>query len=59
MGRNTYRIIQVLDPIKGLLSTLSGKARPLSSEPVIPDMHEFLEWVWSDRAYVLRKKKWP
>jgi hypothetical protein len=54
-----YRLIQVLDPIKGLLSTLSGEARQLSSEPIVPDMHEFLEWVWSDRAYVLRKKRWP
>lgn len=54
-----YRIIQVLDPIKQLLSMLSGVARPLSSESMVPDMHEFLEWVWSDRAYVLRKKRWP
>ena len=29
------------------------------SVPPFPQMQEFLEWLWNDRQYVLRKKKWP
>lgn len=54
------RIITILSPIRDLISTLSRKSYFLGvSEPPFPQMQEFLEWIWDDRQYVLRKKRWP
>ena len=55
-----FRIISILSPLRDLISTLSHEAYGLGvTEPPFPQMQEFLEWVWDDRQYVLRKKKWP
>ncbi len=55
-----YRIVTILSPIRDLLSALSHEAYSLGvAVPPFPQMQEFLEWLWSDRQYVLRKKKWP
>jgi len=54
-----FRLLTVLEPLKHLLSGLSMAARPLSSTPVVPEMHEFLQWVWLERSVVLKKKRWP
>ncbi|MDT8385196.1 MAG: hypothetical protein RRB22_12350 [Gammaproteobacteria bacterium] len=55
-----YRIICILSPLRDLISTLSHEAYDLGlAEPPFPQMQEFLDWVWDDRQYVLRKKKWP
>ena len=54
------RIINVLSPIRELISSLSHEGYRLGVEvPPFPQMQEFLEWIWDDRQYVLRKKKWP
>ena len=54
------RIICFLSPIRDLISTLSHEAYGLGvPRPPFPQMQEFLEWIWDDRQYVLRKKKWP
>jgi hypothetical protein len=54
------RIINVLAPIRDLISDVSHKAYALGvSKPPCPQMQEFLEWIWDDKAYVLRKKRWP
>jgi hypothetical protein len=53
------RLIQILSPIRDLLSVVSRKAYGLGPVPAFPQMHEFLQWLWDDRQYVLRKKKWP
>jgi hypothetical protein len=55
-----FRIISILSPIRDLISTLSHEAYRLGAEqPPVPQMQEFLEWIWNDLHYVLRKKKWP
>lgn len=54
------RVITILTPFRELISTLSHEAYGLGgSQPPFPQMHEFIEWMWDDRQYVLRKKKWP
>jgi len=53
-------LINMLSPIRDLISTLSHLAYGLgAAQPPFPQMQEFLEWIWDDRQYVLRKKKWP
>lgn len=53
-------LINMLSPIRDLISTLSHLAYGLGvSQPPFPQMQEFLDWIWDDRQYVLRKKKWP
>jgi hypothetical protein len=52
-------LISMLSPIRDLISTLSHLAYGLGAvQPPFPQMQEFLEWIWDDRQYVLRKKKW-
>lgn len=54
------RLVGILTPFRDLLGTLSREAYGLGvSVPPFPQMQEFLEWLWTDRQYVLRKKKWP
>lgn len=54
------KIVIILSPIRDLISVLSHEAYNLGvSDPPFPQMQEFLEWLWDDRQYVLRKKKWP
>ncbi|MFT3800974.1 MAG: hypothetical protein QM766_07095 [Burkholderiaceae bacterium] len=51
-------LVKALCPVRDLLSDLSHKAYGLgTSVPPFPQMHEFLEWLWDDRSYVLRKKR--
>jgi len=53
-------LIEMLSPIRDLISELSHKVYGLGvTELPFPQMQEFLEWMWDDRQYVLRKKKWP
>tara|TARA_R110002050_G_scaffold42079_1_gene101628 strand:+ start:73 stop:885 length:813 start_codon:yes stop_codon:yes gene_type:complete len=53
------RLVKLLSPIRDLLGTVSHESYGLGPVPAIPQMQEFLEWLWNDRQYVLRKKKWP
>lgn len=54
------RIIKMLTQLRTLISELSHQAYFLpGSSPPFPQMQEFLEWVWDDKAYVLRKRRWP
>lgn len=53
------RLVKLLSPIRDLLGTLSHESYGLGPVPAFPQMQEFLEWLWDDRQYVLRKKKWP
>lgn len=53
-------IINMLSQLRSLVSELSHQAYAFNSQlPPFPQMQEFLEWVWNDRQYVLRKKRWP
>lgn len=54
------RIVNILSPVRDLLATVSREVYDFGdSVPPFPQMHEFLQWLWDDRQYVLRKKKWP
>jgi hypothetical protein len=54
------RIVTMLAQVRELISELSHCAYGLSTPtPAFPQMQEFLEWLWDDRKYVLRKKRWP
>jgi hypothetical protein len=53
-----FRLIKILAPFRKLIGGLSHEGyRP--EQPAIPQMQEFLEWLWDDRRHVLRKRKWP
>jgi hypothetical protein len=55
-----FRIINFLMPLKRLIEVLSDMSYTLNlPAPPYPFMQEFLQWLWDDRAYVLRKKRWP
>lgn len=53
------RLVSILSPLRDLLAAVSREAYGLGQVPAFPQMHEFLGWLWNDRQYVLRKKKWP
>lgn len=54
-----FHLIGLLAPIRDLISELSHKVYGLGdTKPPFPQMQEFLEWMWDDRQYILRKKKW-
>ncbi len=50
--------MNILSPIRDLISELSRLAYGFDVAP-FPQMQEFLEWIYDDRQYVLRKRKWP
>lgn len=52
-------LITMLSTIRDLIGELSHLAYGLNIPPPFPQMQEFLNWIWDDRQYVLRKKKWP
>lgn len=53
------RLVKVLSPLRDLLAHMSRDAYQFGPVPPFPQMHEFLHWLWDDRQYVLRKKRWP
>jgi hypothetical protein len=53
------RILNVLSPLRDLISSLSHESYRYRDTNPFPQMQEFLEWVYTDRQYVLRKRKWP
>lgn len=54
-----YRIVKIICPLRDLVSELSHYAYKYQNKTPFPQMQEFLEWVWDDRQYVLRKRRWP
>lgn len=58
--RAVLRLVTFFVSLRGVISKQCGDVYGLGlSSPPIPQMQEFLEWLWDDRSYVLRKKKWP
>lgn len=56
----TWRIVRILSPVRALVDNLSSQSYRLNvSVPPFPQMQEFLQWMFDDRASVLKKKKWP
>jgi hypothetical protein len=53
------RVIRLIIPIKGVVEKLDLRAYGSGSTPAYPQMHEFIDWLWDDRAFVMRKKRWP
>ncbi|CAN7160413.1 hypothetical protein LJR022_000140 [Paraburkholderia hospita] len=46
-------VVRLLSPVRDLIEDLSRRTHG------VPQMQEFLEWLFDDRQYVLRKRKWP
>lgn len=60
----TWDLIRLIHPIKEAVVALSEEARQIASPggrgPVrIPWMHEFYSFLYPDRKYHMRKRKWP
>jgi hypothetical protein len=53
------RLIKLLTPFRDLMGDLCREVYAYGPIPCIPQMQEFLSWIWDDKAYVLRKKVWP
>ncbi|WBG62201.1 hypothetical protein [Pseudomonas citronellolis] len=53
------RLINIISPIRDLIAERSSVAFYGDFGSLSPLMGEFLEWLWNDRGYVLRKKRWP
>ena len=58
VGYAVLHLMNILSPIRDLISELSRLAYGFDVAP-FPQMQEFLEWIYDDRQYVLRKRKWP
>ncbi len=53
-------LVNILASLRELTSEISHLAYTVKTPaPPFPQMQEFIEWIWDDRQYVLRKKKWP
>ncbi|MCD4505557.1 hypothetical protein LQR30_15770 [Chromobacterium piscinae] len=54
------RMVKLLAPLKEFIGDLCQQSYSLrASQPPFPQMDEFLDFLWEDRNYVLRKKRWP
>jgi hypothetical protein len=58
VGYAVLHLMNIFSPIRDLISELSRLAYGFDVAP-FPQMQEFLEWIYDDRQYVLRKRKWP
>jgi len=55
-----YRLVRIIARYREIIGALSEQAYTLGLDvPPFPQMNEFLQWAWDDRAYALRKKRWP
>jgi hypothetical protein len=53
------RLVNILCPFRDLIDDLCIQSYSINSiTPVIPQLQEFLDFLWNDRKYVLAKKKW-
>jgi hypothetical protein len=62
--RAVVRVFRILYPLKELLEDANDRVtvetqRQNLKEPVVPFMHEFLDFVVKDERLNLRKKRWP
>jgi hypothetical protein len=59
-----FHIMNLLAQLKGLLENVTHIAVLAHSDeqrekPIVPFMGEFLDFIWLDKRYILRKKRWP
>lgn len=48
---------EVLEQVTDAAQSVNRKISP--SIPTVPHMTEFFQFAWADRAYVMRKRRWP
>lgn len=59
-----FALVQLISFLRDVLGSLADLAQSLeraqsSDAAVIPYMREFFYFAWADRAYVMRKRRWP
>jgi len=59
-----WHVVCIVEPLKSIMVDLSDVASSLNHSVSpgtmeIPVMHEFFDFVWMNRPWVLRKKRWP
>lgn len=59
-----YALVTLIAALREVLGSLCGSARtanPPGNSGVddVPDMKEFFQFAWTDRQYVMRKRRWP
>ena len=59
-----WELVQFLGPLRDFIVAAGNNAAQLRvgqgrTTANVPDMSEFYEFLWVDRNYVLRKKRWP
>lgn len=55
-----WRLVRLIDSFVPVLDSTCRAVNELAKAALLPvAMAEFFEWLWADRAHVLRKRKWP
>lgn len=59
-----WRVFQIVQPLRLVLEDATDRVLKLdhargSPTPTVPFMAEFLQFAWTDKRTVLRKKAWP
>jgi hypothetical protein len=59
-----WHLVLIVTPLKELVCELAHEARAINRRKTsavmdIPDMAEFFDFLWADKAYVLGKEEWP
>jgi hypothetical protein len=54
-----WRLVRLIDSFVPVLDATCQAANRAAAAPILPAMSEFFEWLWADRAHVLRKSRWP
>jgi hypothetical protein len=54
-----WRLVRLIDSFVPVLDATCQAVNRAAAAPILPAMSEFFEWLWADRAQVLRKNRWP
>lgn len=59
-----YHVLVIVSALKKLIEQVVDSAHLLAqrlgqTQISVPYMYEFLDFAWTDKSYVLRKKRWP
>jgi hypothetical protein len=55
-----WRLVKLIDSFVPVLDSACRAVNELAKAALLPvSMPEFFQWLWADRAHVLRKRKWP
>ena len=55
-----WRLVRLIDSFVPVLDSTCRAVNEMAEAALLPvAMAEFFQWLWADRAHVLRKRRWP